>query len=391
MSNRGLACSPASGRRAAQAGRAGKMRVDPAQTLRSALEPEGALTAPSQPLAASHASENHRPIRWIRDRPAVEERGHTRADNRKNSDPRQWNPLPTQAPSNAPFSEADAIANMPFAAQQECKLQMFCNTITRMRASWSSVRPCALQHERRPDASQPQKTCIDWIWGHRTNRDEARVIRQQRGFSGPKPRTPEAPPPGMTARIAAARAIAEAVTAARPIEERLAADLSLRDPRVDPRDRALARSIATVSLRRLGTIRKALGQRLEKGMPRRSGALEWTLVAGAAQLLFMETPDHAAVDLAVRAARADAASAPFAGLANAVLRSVARDRDAILAASDPLDDDTPPWLAARWRATYGDDAARAIAAAHRCEPTLDLSVKSDPRQWAERLGGIVLI
>src|SRR5208283_1159854 len=126
-------------------------------------------------------------------------------------------------------------------------------------------------------------------------------------------------------------------------------------------------SIATVALRRLGTIRKALGQRLEKGLPRRSGALEWTLVVDAAQLLFLETPDHAAVDLAVRAARADSASAPFAGLVNAVLRAVARDRAAILAASDPLDDDTPPWLALRWRATYGDEAARAIAAAHRCE------------------------
>jgi 16S rRNA (cytosine967-C5)-methyltransferase len=194
----------------------------------------------------------------------------------------------------------------------------------------------------------------------------------------------------LTSRIAAARAVAEAVTTGRPLDERLAADLALRDPRADPRDRALARSIATVALRRLGTIRKALSQRLDKGMPRRSGALEWTLVAGAAQLLFLDTPDHAAVDLAVRAARADAASAPFANLVNAVLRTVARDRDAILAASDPLEDDTPPWLAARWRATYGEETARAIAAANRCEPTLDLSVKSDAAGWAERLGGVVL-
>ena len=177
---------------------------------------------------------------------------------------------------------------------------------------------------------------------------------------------------------------------ARPLDERLAADLSLRDPRLDPRDRALARSIATAALRRLGTIRKALAQRLEKGFPRRSGTLEWTLVVGAAQLLFLDTPDHAAVDLAVRAARADAGSAPFAGLVNAVLRAIADDREAILADSDPLEDDTPAWLAARWRATYGDETARSIAEANRCEPTLDLSVKSGAADWAERLGGIVL-
>ncbi len=35
-------------------------------------------------------------------------------------------------------------------------------------------------------------------------------------------------------------------------------------------------------------------------------------------------------------------------------------------------------------------SARAIALAHRSEPTLDLSIKSDPAGWAERLGGIVL-
>ncbi|HKN31005.1 MAG TPA: RsmB/NOP family class I SAM-dependent RNA methyltransferase [Roseiarcus sp.] len=194
----------------------------------------------------------------------------------------------------------------------------------------------------------------------------------------------------MIARVAAARAIMEAVTQARSLEERLAADLSLRDPRLDPRDPALARSIATVALRRLGTIRKALAQKLDTGMPKRSGMLEWTLVAGAAQILFLDAPDHAAVDLAVRAARADAASAPFAGLVNAVLRGVARDREAILADSDPLNDDTPPWLAARWRETYGEGTARAIAAAHRSEPTLDISVKSDPAAWAQKLGGIVL-
>jgi 16S rRNA (cytosine967-C5)-methyltransferase len=194
----------------------------------------------------------------------------------------------------------------------------------------------------------------------------------------------------MTARVAAARAVAEAVTHARPLDERFAADLSLRGHGVDPRDAALARSIATVALRRLGTIRKALAERLDKGMPKRSAMLEWTLVVAAAQILFLDAPDHAAVDLAVRAARSDAASAPFAALANAVLRGIARERATILAASDPLDDDTPAWLAARWRANYGEATARAIAAAHRAEPTLDISVKSDAAGWAERLGGLVL-
>ncbi len=114
------------------------------------------------------------------------------------------------------------------------------------------------------------------------------------------------------------------------------------------------------------------------------------MIAGAAQLMFMEVSDHAAVDLAVRAARNDPASAPFAGLVNAVLRQLARDRGTSVDETDPLADDTPAWLAQRWKAAYGEETARAIARAHREEPTLDLTVKQDPDRWAERLDGRAL-
>jgi 16S rRNA (cytosine967-C5)-methyltransferase len=211
-----------------------------------------------------------------------------------------------------------------------------------------------------------------------------------RASRGPAP-PPLETPPGLTARLAAAQAIAEALTFQRPLDERFAA--AETDPRfagLDARDRALARSIAVVAVRRLGAIRKALALHMLKGLPRRAGALEWILVAAAAQILFLDLPDHAAVDLAVRATRLDPGAAPFAGLVNAVLRNVARAKDEILAASDPFDDDTPQWLAQRWKATYGEETARKIARAHRDEPTLDLSVKRDPDDWALRLDGIVL-
>ncbi len=64
-------------------------------------------------------------------------------------------------------------------------------------------------------------------------------------------------------------------------------------------------------------------------------------------------------------------------------------KDEIVGDADPLDD-VPPWLAARWRAHYGEETTLAIARAHLQEPTLDLTVKSDPEGWARRLGGTVL-
>jgi 16S rRNA (cytosine967-C5)-methyltransferase len=214
------------------------------------------------------------------------------------------------------------------------------------------------------------------------------------GFDARATREPATPPeavPGLAARLAAAQAIADALTFQRPLEERFAAaETDLRFAALDARDRTLARSIAAVAMRRLGTIRKALALHLRKGLPRRAGALEWTLVAAAAQILFLDLPDHAAVDLAVTATRLDPGAAPFAGLVNAVLRNVARAKDEIVAVSDAFDDDTPQWLAQRWKATYGEETARKIAHAHRDEPTLDLTVKSDPEDWALRLGGIVL-
>ena len=204
-------------------------------------------------------------------------------------------------------------------------------------------------------------------------------------------RAPEPLAPGLAARIAAAQILADTLTTGRPLEERFSGENAhARLNGLDARDRALTRSIATVSLRRLGTIRKALGRFLEKGLPKKSGSLEWTLIVAAAQILFLDAPDHAAVDLAVRAARAEPAAAPFAALVNGVLRNIARERQEILDSSDALDDDTPAWLAARWRANYGAATARAIALANRDEPTLDLSVKSDAEGWARRFGGIVL-
>lgn len=197
--------------------------------------------------------------------------------------------------------------------------------------------------------------------------------------------------PGLAARLAAAAILNDIVARNHPLDECFSGSAVLsRLAGLDSRDIALTRSIVTVALRRLGTIRAGLTELLEKGLPRQATHLEWTLIAAAAQILFLEVPDHAAVDLAVRATRLEAKNAPYASLVNGVLRNLIRSRDKILAESDPLDRDTPAWLAARWRKTYGEAAAQAIARANREEPTLDLTVLSDPLNWAERLGATVL-
>lgn len=203
------------------------------------------------------------------------------------------------------------------------------------------------------------------------------------------PKEPASEAPGLGPRLAAARAIADVVAHGRRLDECFLSRLAPKDEK-GARDMALARSIATVAVRRLGTIRHALAALLEKGYPRKAEHLEWILIAAAAQILFLDLPDHAAVDLAVRAARLDSRTAPFANLINAVLRNLIRRRHELLAPADPLERDTPPWLAKRWIKAYGEATARAIACAHMREPPLDVTVKSDPATWAERLDGVVL-
>jgi 16S rRNA (cytosine967-C5)-methyltransferase len=113
-------------------------------------------------------------------------------------------------------------------------------------------------------------------------------------------------------------------------------------------------------------------------------------LSGAAQLLFLKTPPHAAIDLAVRLAQWDSRARRYDKLVNAVLRRVAKEGDAIAASLDAPRVNTPDWLWERWVARYGEDRARAIAAANLVEPPLDLTVKSDPHLWAKRLSGRVL-
>ena len=91
---------------------------------------------------------------------------------------------------------------------------------------------------------------------------------------------------------------------------------------------------------------------------------------GAAGLLLLGTPAHAAVATSVALARARGL-APFAGLVNAVLRRLAASGVAALEGLDGPRLDTPAWLWASWGAE-----ARAIAEAHQHEAPLDLTLRT---------------
>ncbi|MCW2308647.1 RsmB/NOP family class I SAM-dependent RNA methyltransferase [Rhodobium gokarnense] len=156
------------------------------------------------------------------------------------------------------------------------------------------------------------------------------------------------------------------------------------------KDRALVRAIVGTALRRKGQITDALGRLMKSRPPAKAHRLDHILAVGAAQILFMDVPDHAAVSLAVTQAVAEPRLRPFKNLVNGVLRNLGRQRDAILSGQDAERLNTPDWLWQRWEKAYGPENARRFAAMHALEPSLDITVRSDPGGWAERLGAAVL-
>jgi 16S rRNA (cytosine967-C5)-methyltransferase len=197
-------------------------------------------------------------------------------------------------------------------------------------------------------------------------------------------------PAGLVTRRIAAEILDNVLRRQRPLDTELEGG---RLAALEPRDRALARRLIATVLRRLGSLRHLLGQLLERGAPQEAPRVETALLLGAAQILFLDVPDHAAVDLSVRLVRGDRRGSRFAGLVNAVLRrftATAPERLRELEAAGGPVLDTPTWLLARWTKNFGAETAAAIAAAHAREPALDLTVKQDPAHWASVLGGRVL-
>jgi 16S rRNA (cytosine967-C5)-methyltransferase len=175
----------------------------------------------------------------------------------------------------------------------------------------------------------------------------------------------------------------------RPLEEAFERHPDLAA--LENRDRQFVRALAAATLRHLGRIDRVLALCLEHPLPERAHKARDLLRLGAAQLLVLETPAHAAVDSTVALAGGFRDSAGYKGLINAVLRRIGREKAALLAAAPPGEASLPDWLWRSWSAAYGARAS-AIAEAVLHEAPLDLSVKraDEIAHWAEALHAEIL-
>nr|WP_245424878.1 RsmB/NOP family class I SAM-dependent RNA methyltransferase [Shinella zoogloeoides] len=194
----------------------------------------------------------------------------------------------------------------------------------------------------------------------------------------------------MRARQAAAKILAAVIDRRTPLDGML--DLengNIAYRQLGDADRALVRAILNTALRHLPRIEAILDTLVGTPLPEGARALHHVLTVAAAQILYLDVPDHSAVDLAVEQAQLDPRNRRFASLTNAVLRRLSREKASHLTATRAVSV-IPAWFHERLIAVYGKEHAARIGEALLEPSAIDLTVKSDPEGWAAKLGGRVL-
>lgn len=194
-----------------------------------------------------------------------------------------------------------------------------------------------------------------------------------------------AKPEEVSARGVALDLLARVLEQKRPLEESFERlpDLGA----LENRDRQFVRALTAATLRHLARIDRILALCLERPLPAPARRVTDVLRLGAAQLLVLGTPAHAAVDSMVALTAGLGGAAGYKGLVNAVLRRIAAEGPALLAQVPPGEASLPDWIWQSWSKAYGAEQASAIAAALLNEPPLDFTVKhpAENARWAEAL------
>lgn len=186
-------------------------------------------------------------------------------------------------------------------------------------------------------------------------------------------------PPGLGARRGAARLLDAVLNRGLPLDGAL--DAALRGIQ-RPDDRALARNLASSTLRWLPDLDALIDSATQRPLPPDARA-RMALRTGMAGHLLLGTPDHAVIATTL----AQLESGPRR-LAHAVLSRLFREGAAL-----PEVPTLPDLFAIRWTEAWGPEVAAAAAVALAHEPPVDLTLR-DPAttaHWAETLGGVSLM
>jgi 16S rRNA (cytosine967-C5)-methyltransferase len=154
--------------------------------------------------------------------------------------------------------------------------------------------------------------------------------------------------------------------------DRLESNVQYND--LSPRDRSFARLLVTTTERRLGQINAVLShcETIKKAntSPKRTNTVDTFVNAvlriGAVQILFLNTPSHAAVKETVDTLRLSKdihIPQPKINYVNAILRRLSKEGQQLLPNTTDITNNAAPWLIQEWQKSWGDIATRRIVAA----------------------------
>ncbi|WP_449246582.1 16S rRNA (cytosine(967)-C(5))-methyltransferase RsmB [Desulfarculus baarsii] len=171
-----------------------------------------------------------------------------------------------------------------------------------------------------------------------------------------------------------------------------------RHPAAQARDKAMATNLTHTVLRHRAWLDHLLTPLVSRPLAKLDAPVRAALRLGAAELVVLATPAHAAVGATVEAVKAGPA-AKASGLVNGVLRALTRALPAAAQAEPPGDEldrlclrhSHPRWLLEPLARRFGLEQAAAWAQANQSQPPLCLRVnalKASPAQVAESLAPV---
>lgn len=182
----------------------------------------------------------------------------------------------------------------------------------------------------------------------------------------------------MQTRTVAAQVLAEVIGRRQSLTE----GLDEADLRLPPREQAFLQELCYGVMRWLPRLTFMLRRLLQKPLRAADSDVEALLLSGIYQLLYLRTPDHAAVSASVEAARE--LGKPWAcKLVNAVLRRLLRERTVLETAADGVPAALyahPDWLLEILQSAWPGDW-QAVVNANNARPPLALRVN----QWRTSL------
>lgn len=158
-------------------------------------------------------------------------------------------------------------------------------------------------------------------------------------------------------------------------------------PEIAPQDSAFINMLVLTTLRHLVFIKKSLKKFVKKKLPDNAAPGKYALFLGTAEILYLNTPDYAVINSYVEITK-KMTDKYVAGFVNAVLRNIAKQKEELKKTDSG--EFFPPEFFRILNQDYGKKTIQKIQQAAMAEPDLDLSVKNNPQNWAEKLGGTVL-